>query len=259
MKSGYFNYNKGKIYWEIVGKGEPIVFLHGFSLDHTIWKPQVDVFKHTHTVLSYDMRGFGLSPPPRETYSHHDDLYTLLQHLSLTKAHIIGLSLGGEVAIDFTITHPENVQSLTLINSSLGGYKSTVDWNVQAKEGGIIKAKTNWINHNVFASAVSNPQAQKILQHCVGSYSGWHWLHQDPRQKLLPSARTQLAQIKAPTAILVGQSDLTYYHDIAQILCKNIQNVTMHHILNAGHLANIENREDVNAQIEAQISRNKFW
>lgn len=145
------------LHYQSVGQGTPIVFVHGFSLDSRIWEPQVEVFSKTHQVIIYDMRGFGQSPLPTGAYSHHEDLHNLVTHLNLPKFHLVGLSLGGEIAIDYSLTYPDTLLSLTLADSSLGGYASTVDWRVYAKEQGVEKAKVNWLNHSVFATAKNKP------------------------------------------------------------------------------------------------------
>ncbi len=241
------------IYYESKGVGEAVVLIHGFSLDHRMWQPQIDFLSHKHQVVAYDMRGFGKSSLPTNTYSYHGDLLALLDSLQLTKVTIIGLSLGGEVAIDFAISYPQYVSKLVLASSSLGGYASTIDWNVHAKEVGIEQAKKNWLNHSVFAPTIKNEIAKETLGQIVNDYSGWHWLNHDPREKLQPSALTRLNEIKAPTEIIVSANDLSYYHDIAKILSKGITNSHLTIIPNSGHMVNLENPNEFNKVLQAVL------
>jgi len=95
--------------------------------------------------------------------------------------------LGSEIAIDFTLSFPSMVKSLTLADSSLGGYKSTVDWNVHPEKG-LEKAKANWLNHEVFNKTRENKFASDKLKKMLRDYSGWHWFNSDPREKLNPPA-----------------------------------------------------------------------
>lgn len=240
MQNGYLDHNNGKLYFEVVGGGDPIVLIHGFSLDHRMWEPQVGFLKNKFKVIRYDLRGFGKSSVPRGTYSHHDDLKALLEHLGVSNAHLVGLSLGGEIAIDFTLTFPNMVKSLVLADSSLGGYKSTVDWNVHPEEG-LEKAKENWINHEVFSKATTNKFASEKLQEILKDYSGWHWFNSDPREKLDPPAIEQIQNIKVPTIIMVGENDLNYYHNIANLLNQKIAGSNKIIIPNSGHMSNLEN------------------
>src|SRR3989339_1460207 len=145
------------LYFQSKGEGVPIIFVHGFSLDSRMWDPQVEIFSKTNQVITYDIRGFGKSPVPVGPYSHIEDLHNLVNHLKIQKFHLVGLSLGGEIAIDYALTYPDTILSLTLADSSLGGYSSTVDWRVYAKEQGLELAKANWLNHPVFATVKSKP------------------------------------------------------------------------------------------------------
>ena len=251
METGLFEHNNGKLYFEVVGEGEPIVLIHGFSLDHRMWEPQVEFLKDKFKVITYDLRGFGKSSVPTGKYSHHDDLKALLEHLGVSKTHVVGLSLGGEIAIDFTLAFPNMVKSLVLSDSSLGGYKSTVDWNVHPEEG-LEKAKENWVNHEVFNKTTTNKIASEKLQEMLKDYSGWHWFNSDPREKLIPPAIDQIQDIKVPTIIMVGENDLNYYHNIAEVLNQKILGSKKIIIPNSGHMTNLENTEAFNRVLSTQ-------
>lgn len=252
MQTGFFEFNNGKLYFEVVGEGESIVFIHGFTLDHRMWKPQVDEFRKKFKVITYDLRGFGKSSTPEDKYSHHEDLKALLDHLGVPNAHIVGLSLGGEIALDFAVSYPDMVKTLTLADSSLGGYKSTVDWNVHS-EFGLDKAKENWLNHQVFDKTRENKGALEKLKQIVSDYSGWHWFNNDPREKVSPSTIEQIQNIKVPTIIMIGEYDLSYFKDIAEILNNKIPNSKKIIIKNSGHMSNLENIEQFNKTIEQQL------
>lgn len=252
MQTEFFEFDKGKLYFEVVGEGEPIVFIHGFTLDRRMWKPQVDEFSKKFKVITHDLRGFGKSSTPVDKYSHHEDLKALLDHLGISEAHIIGLSLGGEIALDFAVSYPDMVKTLTLADSSLGGYKSTVDWNVHP-ELGLDKAKENWLNHHVFDKTRENIEATFLLKQIVSDYSGWHWFNNDPREKVSPSTIEQIQNINIPTTIIIGEYDLSYFKDIADILNNKIPNSNKVIIKNSGHMSNLENIEQFNKTIEQQL------
>lgn len=241
--------------YKLEGSGIPIVFIHGFSLDSHIWDPQIEHFRETNQVITYDMRGFGKSEIPSEPYSHVEDLHELLVSLKIDKAHFVGLSLGGEVAIDYALTYPNTVLTLTLADTSLGGYSSTVDWRVYARERGLDHAKQNWLNHSVFSPSSRNPDVGEQLKSMVDDYSGWHWLNDDPRIKIAPPAMDRLGEIKIPTQIILGELDLPYYHDIAKILTDKIPNSKLHIINDAGHITNLENEVKFNQIISSFINK----
>ena len=70
MTNGTLTYDNGQIYYEVAGSGDPIVFVHGFTLDHTMWKPQIEHFSKNYQVIAYDVRGFGKSSLPNGLYDH---------------------------------------------------------------------------------------------------------------------------------------------------------------------------------------------
>lgn len=256
----YFSHNGGEIFYEFDQVDEvnsrlktPLVFIHGFSLDNRIWQPQRQALKDSQ-LLTYDLRGFGKSSLPAGEYSHHNDLLSLLDHLNIADAHLVGMSLGGEIAIDFALENPGRTRSITLLNSSLGGYKSTVDWNVHAAEVGIEQAKINWLNHPVFKSLSSHPDARKTIEQIVKDYSGWHWVNTDPRIKLDPPAKERLSELTMPITICVGENDLTYYSDIVELLKQKLPSARSVIIPQTGHLANLEEPVTVNELIKDQTN-----
>lgn len=82
MESNSFHYNSGDIYYEVTGAGEPVVFVHGFTLDHRMWQPQVEVLRDDYQMITYDVRGFGRSSLPDGPYNHAADLRALLYELA---------------------------------------------------------------------------------------------------------------------------------------------------------------------------------
>jgi pimeloyl-ACP methyl ester carboxylesterase len=94
------------LFHEISGQGEPLVFLHGGQLDRRLWDEQFTLFAGTHRVIRYDARGFGKSASPTGVFAHEDDLHTLLDHLGIQRATLIGLSLGGRTALKYVVKHP---------------------------------------------------------------------------------------------------------------------------------------------------------
>ncbi len=241
------------IYYEKEGSGDPIVFINGFGLTNRMWRKQVEHLKDSYSCITYDIRGFGKSPVPKGPYSHHEDLLNLMKSLNITNAHIVGLSLGGYISIDFALTYPEFVKSLTLLSSTLGGYPRKVQYSLEAEKG-TETAKRNWLNHELFSPARKKEQVFSEIQDIVSEYSGWHWINQDPALKIEPPAVTRLSQIQIPTQIITGENDLEYYNEVAGVLESGIRNSTRIIVQDAGHMVNMEQPERTNYLIENFIS-----
>ena len=101
VQSGLAEVNDTCLYYEVAGTGPPLVLIHGFTLDTRMWDDQFEAFSKHYRVVRYDMRGYGQSALPvlGEDYSHVDDLRALLDHLGITKTHVIGLSKIGRAHV----------------------------------------------------------------------------------------------------------------------------------------------------------------
>src|SRR5262249_35833275 len=121
-ESGSAPVNGTRLYYEIAGEGEPVVLLEGGQLDRRMWDDQFAAFSRKYRVIRFDVRGFGSSAARSGPYHSHEDLFALLEYLHIPSAHLVGLSLGGRIAIDLALTHPEKVLTLVLAGPGLSGF-----------------------------------------------------------------------------------------------------------------------------------------
>lgn len=244
----------GRLYYEMAGPStaEAVVFLHGFSLDTRLWDGQWESFAQRYRALRYDLRGFGQSSLPQAPFAHIDDLHALLNHCEIEAAHIVGLSLGGGVALDFALARPAQVRSLTLVDATLGGFSWKKDWSEPgraARAQGVEAAKEAWLRDEVFAPALEQPEAAARLRQMVSDYSGWHWFNRSPERGLTPPAIERLAEITAPTLAVVGERDVADFHAIATFIAGSLPNARCVTLPGPGHLPNLEAPEAFNAAV----------
>ncbi|MCC7371837.1 MAG: alpha/beta hydrolase [Chloroflexi bacterium] len=117
--------NGVEIYYEEHGTGTPVLFIHEFAGDYRSWAPQVQYFARRYRAIAYSARGYHPSSVPMDpaAYSEEqnvEDAYTLLRHLGIEKAHIVGLSMGGNVTVKLGLAHPEVCLSLTAAGAGFG-------------------------------------------------------------------------------------------------------------------------------------------
>lgn len=108
------------IAYEQFGKGKPLMLIHGFPLDHTIWNETVELLKDDFDLILPDLRGFGQSSTIDSQYTMvdiADDLAGLLNHLGVEKIALAGHSMGGYVALAFAGKYPQRVSGLGLVSS----------------------------------------------------------------------------------------------------------------------------------------------
>jgi pimeloyl-ACP methyl ester carboxylesterase len=115
----------GHLSYTVTGDGSPVVLVHAGVADHRMWDAVVPALAEQHTVVRYDLRGFGESAPPAGPFRETDDLGRLLDHLGLDRVRLVGASWGGRVAVNFALAHPGRVESLTLLAPPWPGY----DWS----------------------------------------------------------------------------------------------------------------------------------
>lgn len=111
--------NNIELNYKVKGEGFPIILIHGFSDDLNYWE-NLDELSKYFKLVSLDLRGHGKTEFGSEEISiglMSDDVYKLAKNLNIDKCHVIGFSLGGNVAIDLTLNHPDLVSKLILISS----------------------------------------------------------------------------------------------------------------------------------------------
>jgi pimeloyl-ACP methyl ester carboxylesterase len=130
--TGFAEVNGTKLYYEQLGKGRTIVFVHGGLVDSRVWDDQFKEFAKRYRVIRYDLRGFGKSAEPSGPFSPIEDLHSLLAFLKVERATVVGGSLGGMIAADFALEYPQTIEALVLVGSGLRGDKRPPDKQMAA-------------------------------------------------------------------------------------------------------------------------------
>jgi proline iminopeptidase len=124
--------DKVRLYFEEAGSGTPIIFLHEYAADHTNWEPQMRYFSRGHRCIAYSARGYTPSdvPPSADAYTYrhfYTDALAVLDHLSIAKAHLVGLSMGAYSSLQIGLNAPERALSMTLAGVGSGSSLENLD------------------------------------------------------------------------------------------------------------------------------------
>ena len=255
-ETGIADVNGARLYYEVAGSGQPLVFVHAGIADHRMWDDQFDVFAQQYRVIRYDARGFGRSDMPPGPFAFRDDLYGLLKHLGAEKAWLVGCSMGGATSLDFTLEHPEMVGALVLIGSGLGGYpyeESPLD--TEAEDA--IKARdferANELDLRLWVDGLNRTPEQvrpgvreRVSEMNMASLRRIDEQEQAQQQRLDPPAAGRLGEIGAPTLVIVGDRDVRDIQRIADALEQGIPNARKVVMADAAHVPNMEWPDEFN-------------
>lgn len=239
--------SNGPLHVEARGRGAAVVLIHGGQLDCRMWDEQLALYAKTCRVVRYDVRGYGQSPPAKSVYSDVDDLSSVLDREHIDRAHLVGLSLGGRIAIDFALTHPERVASLVLAGPGLSGFQWKEDddarfWALTeaAQSLGPEGVTQLWLEDPLMAPAMEHPEIAKRV-HELALDNAHCWLDNPLLGRpLKPRAATRLAELRAPVLLIIGTRDVPSIHAIADKLCAEVRGVRRVDIDGAGHMVNME-------------------
>ena len=260
VDTGFVAVSASRLYYESNGRGPALVLLHGGNLDRRMWDEQLAVLASHFRIIRYDARGFGRSRPADTAYQAHTDLYAVLQHLAVHQASLVGLSLGGRIAIDFALEHPEMVGKLVLAGPGLSGWRDwsaeDTTWRIAARRAGYagdsVGMAMAWLGSDYMRPAMEQLQLATRLRN-IASGNATYWMglfrHGDLELEADPPALGRLSAIRAPTLLLVGDRDSPVTRRIVDTLASRVPRSAVVVIRGAGHMVNMERAAEFNRAV----------
>lgn len=252
--SGFAEVNNTNIYYEVMGEGHPLVLIHGGFMDRRMWDNEFKVFAKDFKVIRYDIRGYGKSATPEKPFSHIEDLFHLLKYLKIDKAYILGLSLGGQIAINFTILNPDMVYGLITAGSALNGYPYADKEKIGLKYGEIFKAAKEENLDKVADLVIKLPMFVPVESDTVITQKMRMMIKDNFKNLSLgtlyvwpsPPAVQRLSEIKVPVLVIAGDHDVTDILGVADTLVTKIKGAKKEIIKGAAHHVNMEKPDEFN-------------
>lgn len=232
------------------------IFLHGFGGDLHTWDLLWSSLDDALPVLRYDLRGFGESHDcVQKPFSHADDLLAILDTLAIAKINLVGLSMGGAIALNFALDHPARVNKLILISPGLIAWEWSAAWVAQwraitslARGGKLDEARELWWQHPLFATTRAS-RAAADLHASIARYSGQQWIR-DLQQTALPDVE-RVHTLNTPTLLLTGGRDLEDFQLIADVIEASVPKLLRVTFSECGHMLPLENPQACAKQILA--------
>lgn len=255
---------RGSLYYEELGQGEPMILIHGYSLTHRMWDSQFQEFARHYRVIRYDLRGFGQSSRPIEgfQFTHAEDLVVLMDSLRITKAHIVGLSLGGEIGADMLGCFPRRVKSAVLASGNLcktPGPSQPMGKTEAAqrdrriasvKAMGVEALKRRWFDRLMAWCGPRREQIRVPLWNMVHEWDAWQSLHKEVRVVAGMDAYVRLKKNcpENPVLIVEGRTPGNSFSEHPEIL-KYLPNGKLLLLDDCGHMLNMEQPEAFNEAV----------
>lgn len=256
-ESGFLDVQGAPLYYEVAGQGYPLLLIHAGIADSRMWDEQFQVFARQYRVVRFDLRGYGQSAIPPNLFADYEDPAVLLSSLGIEKAHVVGVSFGGKIAIDFTLVHPEMVSSLVLAAPSVGGYPASAEvrhFNEEEsrllEQGDLDGAAELNVRTWVDGPRRTPEQIDPVIRERVREMQYHAFTVPVPEGAddipLEPPAIERLAEIHVPTLLIIGEYDLEEKHALVNLLATEIPGARRVVVANAAHMVNMEQTEDFN-------------
>jgi 3-oxoadipate enol-lactonase len=255
--AGFIEVNGAQLYYEQAGQGQAMVLVHAAIADFRMWDDQFERFAQQYRVIRYDLRGFGRSTCPPGSFSHVGDLAGVLDGLKVDKAVLIGVSMGGETIVDFTLQYPQRVAALIPVGIGPSGYDYPPDEESEKEsamraaydQGDIARAADVtaqlWFDGLGRTPDQVNAAARRRMVEMITH------LYQRPEveaqaQRTAAPAIQRLHEIQVPTLVIVGDQDLQGIQGGAKVLAEGIAGAKQVVMADTAHFPNMEKPEEFN-------------
>jgi pimeloyl-ACP methyl ester carboxylesterase len=239
------------IAYDEAGSGHPLLLVHAGIADRHMWDPVWEPLAARFRVIRPDLRGFGESPVGLEPYTNWHDLARLTRALDAVPAHVIGVSLGGSASLDLALAEPYKVERLVLVAPGLGGWQWSdqlrADWAAEEaawQRGDLDEVAwanvRTWIDGPLRGGEAPAAVRQAVfdmyrpalaLQAVEGAVDG---------EPLEPRAAERLAEVAAPTLVIVGELDQPDMMDVGEHLAASMPHARLVRMPGVSHLPPME-------------------
>ncbi len=243
--------------------GRPIVFVNSLGLDLRMWDDVASILRSNYRIVRYDKRGHGLSDCPPAPYSldqYVSDLNSLVEYLGLPPAALVGISIGGMIAMEFAAAHPDLVAHLVLFDTAARiGSAEAWETRIQEVEGKGLEGMTSIILSIWFSRSFAEEQPamhrgyrNSLVGTPLEGYLGACAALRDA------DLSQRVAALEAETLVIAGDQDSSTSPDQGRALAEVIPSARFELIEDAGHLAPVEQPESAAKMIRAFLEAQEY-
>ncbi len=228
-----------RLYFEEAGQGTPMILLHGFPLDHTIWQPLVAPLEGHARLIMPDLRGFGQSPAPEGVYTMRemaDDVLALMERLEIEHAILVGHSMGGYVSLAFAHAYPHRVAGLGFVSTHAA--PDTPDHAAKRIEEArkVARLGTGFLTKDMSKKITNKPELVEPIRQIMDKV---------PKQTVIAALKGMaeranstplLALMSAPAVVIHGVEDKFVSLEKAQDMAQLLPRAWLVQVPQAGHM-----------------------
>jgi pimeloyl-ACP methyl ester carboxylesterase len=247
----YLETNGARIHYRVEGEGPAVVLIHAGVADLTMWDAEAVALRDRYRVIRYDTRGYGRTRTDAVPFSNRADIAALLDHLAEERAHVVGLSRGGSIALDFTLEYPERVRTLTVVAGGVTGYDSPLDDVAMWEDVERMYGARDWQRIADWETAYWADGPGQPADRVPAIHARVHaWILDNLRaeleegkpQPLDPPAAARLADLRAPLLVILGTLDDPGTIDSMRHLAASVA-VSRLEEFESAHMVNLEHPE----------------
>jgi pimeloyl-ACP methyl ester carboxylesterase len=236
------------------GSGPPVALVHAGVADRRMWADLAATLANAHRVIRHDVRGVGESLPPTGAWSHHTDLIGLLDELLVTRAHVVGASMGAGIAVEAALARPEAVASLVLVapggalfDGPPASFRPIWAAEVEALDRGDLDAAVEinlraWVDGPARSPDVVDPEVRAFvgrMQREAFELPEWD-PEQAPEHELAPPAAARLRELGCPIFVVVGDADDPAILLVAERIAAEAPRARLAVLPGVGHMLSLE-------------------
>lgn len=256
IESGFVKIGDASLYYEIAGEGQPTVLIHAGVADSRQWNHEFDWFAQDFRVLRYDLRGYGKSSPVNGEFSHMGDLIAVLDQSGFDQPLVLmGCSMGGALAMDFTLAQPSRVKALVMVGSGPSGLSLDVPDHpkeaeaAEAHKAGNLDLVAELEAQIWFDGMGRTPrQVDQNMRKLALEMNRLALSHAAKQlgKRLADTdtpAAERLGELKIPVLVIVGEHDIPYLKAAADHMLRNVPSARKVILEDAAHLPNMDHPE----------------
>ena len=266
---GFIAVGDSRIYYEVTGKGRPLILLHGGFMDHRMWFHQADVLSTQRMVITCDLRGSGLTQDGDGAYLMSEGIRILADSLHLKQFDLIGHSFGAIVALDMAIKYPDRVRRLVLYSPGSREWKPELPGDsilrksdARMREAYFVKKDTALVAEHFIRTWFDGPfrhptesvRQERAYALRIATDKARKGFRYEPILDSFPIS-PRLRDLYMPVLLVTGDLEMDRINAIADSFATHIPGVRRAVVPGAAHMANMERYIDFNTVVSEFIGR----